>query len=148
MINQLIDYCLSLHFHTNQYSWTSAQEYCFCWEREEESFLSTGTTNFQFGFFLFRMILSYLKPNIITHEPNILGINQTQLISRFPWHNYSHNITEQISMSTWNLGCVVEFFKSEVNSTKPGNQEDRRKIMQGYKSALNTKATEDSMVGC
>ncbi|KAB1202520.1 Aluminum-activated malate transporter 10 [Morella rubra] len=42
--------------------------------------------------------------------------------------------------------CVVEFFKSEVNSTKPGNQEDRRKIMQGYKSALNTKATEDSMV--
>ncbi|KAB1202518.1 Aluminum-activated malate transporter 10 [Morella rubra] len=41
-------------------------------------------------------------------------------------------------------GCVTEFFKSE-DKTMPADDEHRRKRMQGYKSVLNTKASEESM---
>ena len=49
-------------------------------------------------------------------------------------------------MSTWNSGCVSEYFKDD--KTKLGNEEDPSKRMQGYKCALNSKATEEVMVGC
>ena len=49
-------------------------------------------------------------------------------------------------MSTWNSGCVGEYFKDD--KTKLGNEEDPSKRMQGYKCALNSKAIEEVMVGC
>ena len=49
-------------------------------------------------------------------------------------------------MSTWNSGCVGECFKDD--KTKLENEEGPSKRMQGYKCVLNSKATEEVMVGC